>query len=84
MNGWIYGWVKNGWKKADNKPVQNVDLWQELYSLTQMHEVRFHKVAGHADNPFNNRCDELARGAIDELRSSFKVDEVMVNNDINL
>ena len=50
--------------------MQNVDLWQELYALTKIHEVRFHKVAGHADNPFNNRCDELARGAIEELRSS--------------
>ena len=68
LNGWIYGWIKNGWKKADNKPVQNVDLWQELYSLT--------KLAGHADNPFNNRCDELARGAIEELRSSLKLDDL--------
>ena len=76
LNGWIYGWIKNGWKKADNKPVQNVDLWQELYSLTKLHEVRFHKVAGHADNPFNNRCDELARGAIEELRSSLKLDDL--------
>ncbi len=66
--GWIYGWQKNGWKKADGKPVQNVDLWEELCALTKTHQVTFHKVAGHADNAFNNRCDELARGAIDELR----------------
>jgi ribonuclease HI len=69
-NGWIYGWKKNGWKKADKKPVLNVDLWQELYDLTKKHEVRFHKVAGHSDNPLNNRCDELARGAITELRKT--------------
>lgn len=69
-NGWIYGWRKNGWKKSDNKPVQNVDLWEELYALTKIHEVTFHKVAGHADNELNNRCDELARGAIEELRNS--------------
>ena len=48
----------------------NVDLWEELYQLTQMHEVTFHKVAGHADNELNNRCDELARGAIVELRKT--------------
>lgn len=76
LNGWIYSWIKNDWKKADNKPVQNVDLWQELYDLTKLHEVRFHKVAGHADNPFNNRCDELARGAIEELRSSLKTNDL--------
>ena len=70
LNGWIYAWKKNNWKKADGKPVLNVDLWEELYALTQMHEVTFHKVAGHADNALNNRCDELARGAIVQLRSS--------------
>lgn len=70
LEGWIYGWKKNGWKKADGKAVLNVDLWQELYDLTKVHEVRFHKVAGHADNPLNNRCDELARGAITELRKN--------------
>ena len=68
LEGWIYSWKKNGWKKADGKAVLNVDLWEELFSLTQIHEVTFHKVAGHADNEWNNRCDELARSAITELR----------------
>lgn len=63
-NGWIYAWRKNGWKKADGKTVLNTDLWEELYSLVQNHEVTFHKVAGHADNALNNRCDELARAGI--------------------
>ena len=71
---WIYGWMKNGWKKADGKAVLNVDLWRELYELTKIHEVRFHKVAGHADNPLNNRCDELARAAIVELRATLPPD----------
>lgn len=70
INGWIYAWKKNGWKKADGKAVLNVDLWETLYSLTTVHEVVFHKVAGHADNELNNRCDALARGAIDELRKT--------------
>lgn len=65
---WIYGWKKSGWKKADGKPVLNEDLWRELYDLTVVHEVTFHKVAGHADNALNNRCDELARAAISEFR----------------
>lgn len=76
INGWIYGWKKNGWKKADGKAVSNVDLWEELYALTRTHEVTFHKVAGHADNEYNNRCDELARGAITELRKSLPPEEL--------
>ena len=70
-NGWIYAWQRSGWKKADNKQVLNVDLWEELLALTNVHKVTFHKVAGHADNPLNNRCDELARNAITELRKTF-------------
>ena len=61
---WIYGWLKNGWKNASKEPVKNKELWQELYDLTKIHEVEFIKVKGHADNEYNNRCDELARNAI--------------------
>ena len=57
----IYGWIKKNWKTAGNDPVKNKELWQELYGLTKIHDVTFHKVKGHADNEFNNRCDELAR-----------------------
>ena len=61
---WIYGWIKNGWKNSSKEPVKNKELWQELYDLTKVHEVEFIKVKGHADNEYNNRCDELARNAI--------------------
>lgn len=64
---WIYGWMKNGWKNASKEPVKNQELWQELYSLTKTHEVEFIKVKGHADNEYNNRCDELARNAIKQI-----------------
>ena len=64
---WIYGWLKNGWKNASKEPVKNKELWQELYDLTKVHEVEFIKVKGHADNEYNNRCDELARSAIKEI-----------------
>ena len=65
--GWIYNWMKNGWKTANKEPVKNKELWQELYSLTKKHKVEFIKVKGHADNEFNNRCDEMAREAIQKL-----------------
>lgn len=61
---WIYGWIKNGWKNSSKEPVKNKELWKELYELTKTHEVEFVKVKGHADNEYNNRCDELARNAI--------------------
>ncbi len=73
--GWVYAWEKSGWKKADKKPVLNDELWRELLSLTRTHKVIFHKVKGHADNELNNRCDELARKAIEELR------EKLINSD---
>ncbi len=58
--GWIKSWKNNGWKKADKKPVKNVDLWERLLELMDYHEVKFVKVKGHADNEYNNRCDRLA------------------------
>lgn len=64
VNGWIFSWRKNGWKKSDHKAVLNADLWQSLLELTKTHEVEFKKVKGHADDEYNNRCDALARGAI--------------------
>ena len=64
LEGWVSRWEKGGWRKADKKPVLNADLWQELLALVRTHQVTFHKVKGHADNPLNNRCDELARAAI--------------------
>ena len=62
--GWIYNWIKKGWKTAGNEPVKNKELWQELYNLTKIHNVKFVKVKGHSDNEYNNRCDELARSQI--------------------
>lgn len=66
-NGWIYNWKKNNWKTADKKPVKNKELWEELYNFTKIHKVEFIKVKGHSDNEFNNRCDELARNAINNI-----------------
>lgn len=57
---WIGKWIKNGWKNSAKAEVANSDLWKELLELTAVHTVVFHKVKGHADNEFNNRCDELA------------------------
>ena len=58
--GWIESWKKNGWRKADKKPVKNVDLWEKLLELMEKHSVTFNKVKGHADDEYNNRCDRIA------------------------
>lgn len=57
---WVYSWQKNGWKKADKKPALNVDLWQQLLPLLEIHRVEFVWVKGHAGHPENERCDQLA------------------------
>ena len=58
--GWAASWQKNGWRKADKKPALNPDLWEQLLCLVSKHELRYHWVKGYADNPKNNRCDQLA------------------------
>ena len=58
--GWIYGWIKKNWKKSDGKPVANVDLWVSLMEQWKRHDVTIVWVKGHAENAYNNRCDELA------------------------
>ena len=60
QKGWAEGWRKRGWVKSDKKPALNPDLWETLLNLTKTHQMRYHWVKGHADNPKNNRCDEMA------------------------
>jgi len=60
QKGWAEGWKKRGWIKADKKPALNPDLWEKLLELTHIHQMRYHWVKGHAENPKNNRCDEMA------------------------
>ena len=58
--GWVYGWKKKGWKKADGNPALNVDLWEQLLPLLAQHKVTFNWIKGHAGHPENERCDRLA------------------------
>ncbi|WP_206886289.1 ribonuclease HI [Alicyclobacillus mali (ex Roth et al. 2021)] len=62
--GWYVNWRRNGWMNSKGEPVQNRDLWEELLDAINGHQVRFEKVKGHAGVKWNERCDELARGAI--------------------
>ena len=58
--GWLNSWQKNSWKKADKKPVLNIDLWQELLPLLDKHRVEFIWVKGHNGHKYNEICDKLA------------------------
>ena len=58
--GWAKSWRAKGWVKSDKKPALNPDLWGELLDLAEQHELNCVWVKGHADNPKNNRCDEMA------------------------
>ena len=49
--GWAVGWQKRGWVKSDKKPALNPDLWEQLLALTQIHQLRYHWVKGHGENP---------------------------------
>lgn len=68
LNTWRHGWKKKGWRKSDNKPVENMDLWKELDGLTSMFpNIRFIKVKGHSGNVGNEEVDRLCNVAMDRL-----------------
>ena len=65
--GWLQNWIVNNWKNSQKKQVLNKELWLELIDLLELHSVKFVKVKGHADNLYNNKCDEIARKEIEKL-----------------
>ncbi len=71
---WLDGWVRNDFKGGK----KNKDLWLQYYKLSKDFKVKFQWVKGHANNPFNNRCDELATTAADN-KSNLLVDYAYEN-----
>lgn len=71
--GWIDSWKARGWRKADKKPVQNVDLWKRIDALRSHHVVNMCWTKGHAGHEFNERCDILAKEAA--LSPNLLIDE---------
>lgn len=67
ITSWLDGWKKRNWVTAARQPVKNVDLWQRLDAAASRHDIDWIWVRGHAGHPGNERADDLARGAIDEL-----------------
>ncbi|NLZ45188.1 MAG: ribonuclease HI [Clostridiales bacterium] len=60
VKGWVYSWRAKGWIKSDKKPALNVDLWEKLLPLLEIHQVSFVWIKGHAGHAENERCDSLA------------------------
>lgn len=66
---WLPNWKQNGWKTSAKKPVKNDDLWRELDKLVEVHTVEWNWVKGHSGHDENERVDQLANEAIDNLLS---------------
>ena len=62
--GWVVKWKQNGWMRNKKEKASNVDLWERMLTMLEKHQVKFIGGKGHAENPGNERCDELARMAI--------------------
>lgn len=63
--GWAKRWKANGWRRNKTDKALNVDLWDELLNLCELHDIEFQWVRGHAGNTENERCDQLATAAAD-------------------
>ncbi|WP_349370165.1 ribonuclease HI [Salinarimonas sp.] len=64
ISTWLAGWKAKGWRTASKQPVKNEDLWRRLDEARNRHEVRWHWVKGHADDPLNHRVDALANAGV--------------------
>ncbi|EDN67014.1 ribonuclease HI [Beggiatoa sp. PS] len=67
---WIENWIKRGWKRANNEPVKNIDLWQRLHAVTQKHQVDWQWIKGHSGHSENEQADSLANQGIDSVVQS--------------
>jgi len=70
---WLENWKRNNWKTAAKKPVKNQDLWQRLDKACTHHAIEWHWVKGHSGHAENERVDQLANRAIDEMLMSNRI-----------
>ena len=66
---WIFAWKRNGWKTAAKKSVKNEELWKRLENATQIHDVSWEWIKGHAGHLENERADELARNGMKPFKN---------------
>ncbi len=73
MTEWVEGWIRNGWMRGKGRkkePVKNVELWERLVAVCELHEVTFEHVSGHSGHPENEECDAMAVAAAKEAARS--------------
>ncbi len=61
MKTWIFNWMKNNWKTSNKKPVENKELWEKLYTLSQNHKINWNWIKAHNGTEFNELVDKEAR-----------------------
>lgn len=64
---WIHNWKRNGWKTASKDPVKNKELWEELDSLSNVFDIKWVWVKGHAGIKYNEMCDSLVRKEMEKF-----------------
>ncbi|HOX40178.1 MAG TPA: ribonuclease HI [Candidatus Brocadiia bacterium] len=79
VSDWMPKWKENGWRRRENrkwKPVKNEDLWRALDTAQERHQVEWNWVRGHAGDPENERCDQLANEEIGRIERMYGKDEL--------
>ena len=78
MNNWVKRWIKKGWRKSDMRPVENKELWKELWELSQAQsDIQWIKVKGHSGIELNELADKLANKGMDEVLTKDKNNDIM-------
>lgn len=67
--GWAANWREKNWMRTKKEKAKNIDLWEQMLELCEIHKINFIWVKGHSTNKFNNRCDELAVLAREDIVS---------------
>lgn len=67
MTEWLKGWKARNWRTSSKEPVKNEDLWRQLDSLAQQHEIQWFWIKGHAGHAGNERADDLANKGVAEI-----------------
>jgi ribonuclease HI len=67
MIEWMAGWKSKNWRTANKKPVKNDDLWKQLDTLANLHQIEWIWVKGHAGNDGNERADQLANAGVEQV-----------------
>ncbi|MBW1782286.1 MAG: ribonuclease HI [Deltaproteobacteria bacterium] len=70
MTEWISGWIRRNWINSQKKPVVNRDLWEKILELSKPHQIQWKWVRGHTGHPENERCDRLARNALEKCKEA--------------